>query len=65
MGTTVDKVLRMTLAYTKLLIVINVYMNYSEKPDLNIMTQLNFVKDSKSLHKFITLQSCRTLSDKC
>ena len=51
MGTPLDKVLRMTLAYTKLLIVINVYMNYSEKPDLNIIAQPNFVKDSKSLQK--------------
>ena len=51
MGTPLDNVLRMTLTYTKLLIVINVYMNYCEKPDLNIISQPNFVKDSKSLQK--------------
>ena len=45
MGTPIDKVFRMTLTYTKLLIVINVYMDYSEKTDLNIIAQPNFVKD--------------------
>ena len=45
MGTPLDKVLRMTLVYNKHLIVINVYMNFSKKSDLNIIAQPNFVKD--------------------